>query len=161
MELFSFLTSKVVKSIFHPIKLCMWHQVNQYYLSAKLISSMMPDCNHEEADTRVIVHILHALEQGIKSIVVQTMDTNVIVLADVFFELTANKPLAGIWVAFGTGKNFRMYSSYQCYLHLPWWGKSTSITNISCPDRLWHYICIQRQRQEIRVASLAGLRRSH
>jgi len=71
---------------------------------------MMPDCNHEEADTRVIVHILHALEQGIKSIVVQTMDTNVIVLADVFFELTANKPLAGIWVAFGTGKNFRMCS---------------------------------------------------
>jgi len=69
---------------------------------------MMPDCNQEETDTRVVLHILHALEQGIKSIVVQTVDTNVIIiLAGVFFELTASKPLVDI---FGTGKNFRLYS---------------------------------------------------
>lgn len=73
--------------------------------------SVMPDYNHEEADTRVVVHILHALEQGMKTIEVCTVDTNVIViLAGVFFELTANNPLADIWVAFGTGKNFRLYS---------------------------------------------------
>ena len=60
----------------------------------------MADCNHKEADTRVVVHILHALE---------TVDTDVI-LTVVFFELIANNPLADIWVAFGTGKNFRLYS---------------------------------------------------
>ena len=71
----------------------------------------MADCNHGEADTRVVVHILHALEQGIKTIVVRTVDTDVIIiLTGVFFELIANNPLADIWVAFGTGKNFRLYS---------------------------------------------------
>ena len=80
-------------------------------ISVGQTSSVMADCNHEEADTRVVVHILHALEQGIKTIVVRTVDTDVIViLTGVFFELTANNPLADIWVAFGTGKNFRLYS---------------------------------------------------
>ena len=60
-------------------------------------SSMMPDCNHEEAANRVVVHTLHALEQGIKSIVVRTVDTDVIIiLTGVFFELTANKPPPGL-----------------------------------------------------------------
>lgn len=82
-------------------------------ISVGQTSSVMADCNHEfeEADTRVVVHILHALEQGIKTIVVRTVDTDVIViLTGVFFELIANNPLADIWVAFGTDKNFRLYS---------------------------------------------------
>ena len=29
-------------------------------------TNSVPDCNHEEADTRVVVHISHALEQGLK-----------------------------------------------------------------------------------------------
>ena len=58
-----------------------------------------------------MIYRLSALEQGIKTIVVRTVDTEVIViLTGVFFELIANNPLADIWVAFGTGKNFRLYS---------------------------------------------------
>ena len=65
----------------------------------------MPDCNHEESDTRILVQILHALEQGTKTIEVHTVDTDLItVLAGALFELTLVHPLAEIWVAFGNRK---------------------------------------------------------
>ena len=49
----------------------------------------MPNYNHEEADTRVDVHILHALEEGLKEIQVCTVDNDVMVIpVDAFFELT-------------------------------------------------------------------------
>jgi len=41
---------------------------------------IMPNCNHEEANTRVVVHILHALKQGLKKIQVRTVDTDVILV---------------------------------------------------------------------------------
>ena len=109
-ELFSFLTSKVAKSNFPPNK-AVYVTSGESVISVGQTSSVMADCNHEEADTRVVVHILHTLEHGIKTIVVHTVDGNVIViLTGVFFELIANNLLADIWVAFGTGKNFRLYS---------------------------------------------------
>ena len=40
----------------------------------------MPSCNHEETDTRLLVHILHALEQELNRIEVHTVDTDVIVI---------------------------------------------------------------------------------
>jgi len=75
----------------------------------------MPDCNHEEADTRVVVHISHALEQGLKRIVVRTVDTDV---TGALFKLIASNPLADIWVAFGTGKDFRLYSINAIWTYL-------------------------------------------
>ena len=62
----------------------------------------MQNCNHEEADTGVVVHILHALMQGRKTIQVRTVDTDVVViLAGTFHDLIASQLLADIWVAFG------------------------------------------------------------
>ena len=48
----------------------------------------MPNCNHEEADTRIVVHIAHALEQGEKTIYVRTVDTDVVVILAGAFPLT-------------------------------------------------------------------------
>ena len=71
----------------------------------------MPNYNHEEADSRVVVHILHALEQGVKRIKVCTADTDVIViLVGVFFELTKIQSCIDLWITFGVDKNFRFYS---------------------------------------------------
>ena len=76
----------------------------------------MLEYNHEEADTRIVVHIVHALQQGIKIIEVRTVDTDVIaILAGAYFKLALAYPLADIWVAFGKGKKFRFYSiNYIC-----------------------------------------------
>lgn len=37
----------------------------------------MPDCNHEEADTIIVVPIMHALQQGMRTIEVRTVDTDI------------------------------------------------------------------------------------
>ena len=109
-ELFSFLTSKVAKSTFPPSKV-VYVTSDESVVSVGQTNSVMPDCNHEETDTRIVVYVSHALEQGLKTIAVRTVDTDVIViLAGVFFKLTATNPLADIWVTFGIGKNFRIYS---------------------------------------------------
>ena len=53
-----------------------------------------------------MVHIEHALQQGMKKIEIRTVDTDiVIVLVGAFYDLRT-QPLADIWVAFGTGKNY-------------------------------------------------------
>ena len=68
----------------------------------------MGNCNHEEADTRIVVHILHALEQGAKTVLVRTVDTDVVVnLVGKFYDLLKTQPLTDIWMAFGMGKKYR------------------------------------------------------
>ena len=68
----------------------------------------MPECNHEEADTRIVVHVLHAIQADqAKSLVVRTVDTDVIViLVGEFHYLRAIQPELDLCVGFGTGRNF-------------------------------------------------------
>ena len=38
-------------------------------------------CNHEEADTQMLLHVVHATAHGHQKVSIQTVDTDVIVLA--------------------------------------------------------------------------------
>ena len=50
----------------------------------------MQNCNHE-ADTRIVVHVMHALQQGAKTIQVRTVDTDVeVIFVGTFHDLTAS-----------------------------------------------------------------------
>ena len=54
------------------------------------------NCNHEKADTRMVVHVLHALKQG-GADYIRTVDTDVVViLAGIFHDLVATQHLADI-----------------------------------------------------------------
>lgn len=67
----------------------------------------MEECNHEEADTRIIVHLLHALNHGSTTVLVRTVDTDVVViLVGKFKQLKEARENLDIWVAFGMGKTF-------------------------------------------------------
>lgn len=67
----------------------------------------MPPCDHEEADTRIVVHLQDALESGCTACLVRTVDTDVLVILIGKYHFLASKyPSADIWVAFGSGKNF-------------------------------------------------------
>ena len=105
-ELFAFLTSKAAGII--------WPQNESVYItSGQYIESLnsnspMSACNY---DTRIVVQVLHALEQGMKSVLVLTVDKDVIViLVGVYGKLATIQPSAVICVAFGTGKNHTLYS---------------------------------------------------
>ena len=74
-------------------------------------------CNHEEADTRMLVHVKDALEKGARSVLVRTVDTDVVVLLIAEFRafFTLRPDLTG-WVAFGMGKHFQSLSINSiCY----------------------------------------------
>ena len=68
----------------------------------------MAQCNHEEADTRIVVHIRHALERGAQTVLVRTVDTDVVViLVGKLHDLLAYNQRAKVWVAFGMGATFQ------------------------------------------------------
>ena len=53
--------------------------------SASMIDKAgLAPCNHEEADTRIFVHARHASLNGMKKILIRTVDTDVVILAIAF-----------------------------------------------------------------------------
>ena len=70
----------------------------------------MDQCNHEEADTHVLVHLFHALQSSSLGLV-QTGDTDVvIILLSTLHHITAANPAAQIWISFKTSKSVKMIS---------------------------------------------------
>ena len=107
-ELFAFLTSKIESFTWPPTKSI--YITSGQAVSACGLSVPMDDCNHEEADTRIMVHIRHALEQGAETVLVRTVDTDVVViLIGLFFDLVTIRPSSDFWIAFGMGKSYRLY----------------------------------------------------
>ena len=61
-------------------------------------------------DSRICLHVHHALTEGATTILVRTVDTDVVViLLGVYHDLEPHHPAMQLWVGFGTGKNFRYY----------------------------------------------------
>ena len=65
----------------------------------------MTDCSHEEADTRVVVHLLHAINSGMNNILINTGDTDVVAFLCRQYDRIAWP--SKIWIAFGSGKHQR------------------------------------------------------
>ena len=74
------------------------------------LSSISP-CTHKEADTRMLLHVAHAVQHGHQRIIIQTVDTDVVVLAVAAAQ--GLKPADELWVAFGTGKGFRYLAAHE------------------------------------------------
>ena len=62
----------------------------------------------EEADSRMMLHIAHAARHGHQIILVRIVDTDVVVMV-----AGRLSPEHEVWLAFGTGKNFRYLSAHQ------------------------------------------------
>ena len=63
---------------------------------------------------RIVMRIVHALQQGMKKIEVRTIDVDVIIiLAGAYNKLALAYQLEDIWVACGKGKKFRFYN-FSC-----------------------------------------------
>lgn len=65
--------------------------------------TLLAPCNHEEADTRIILHAAEAVSTGHKRVLIRTVDTDVVVLAVTFALQIGSFEL---WLGFGTGKSF-------------------------------------------------------
>jgi len=108
-ELFSFLTQKVADGDWPAEKGI--YITNGTTVVSRGTSHVMSDCTHEEADSRIVFHIVHALQHGAKKVQVRTVDTDVLViLVGHFFDLLELQPDLELCVAFGVGKNFCVHS---------------------------------------------------
>ena len=73
----------------------------------------MPDCDHEEADYRICVHVNDALHKGARNVLLCTVDTDVIViLACTFFRLHTMYPDANIWGFLVLASTFSIIASF-------------------------------------------------
>ena len=92
-------------------------------------SSTMSCCNHIEADTRIVVHAQHALEQGAKSVHVRTVDTDVEPYLCFMHILVAIQHLPSM--VREKGQHGRPASLWWCYWSICW-SCQASLPAIGC-----------------------------
>lgn len=103
-ELFLYLADKVVelnvgnKKLFTTI-------IADHALTAQACDGLqgISPCGHKEADTRMLLHAVHAAGCGHKKLLIRTVDTDVVVLA---VSQAQHLNLSKMWVAIGTGKSY-------------------------------------------------------
>eukprot|EP00794_Sanderia_malayensis_P020649 gene20649-22686_t len=66
--------------------------------------------NHEEADTRMFVHVKNLASSGHQNVTIKTVDTDVVVIATSLFREFG---LVQLWIEFGTGKDKRWLPIYD------------------------------------------------
>ena len=72
-------------------------------------------CNHEESDTRMFIHAAHAARHGYTKVALQTVDTDVLVIA---ISQMSHLGLAELWLEFGVGKHYHVISVHDIALSL-------------------------------------------
>jgi len=80
-ELFSFLATKIT-TIETRKQVVTTHDLDVLCINInqQQVSTLTP-CTHEEADTRMLLHLKNAVQQGHNSVSIRTVDTDVVVLA--------------------------------------------------------------------------------
>ena len=85
--------------------------------SNELDLSNLTPCNHEEADTRVFLHVKDMTQQGHTKMVIRTVDTDVLVLAVSVYE-QLQEEMEELRVDFGAGKNRKFFPIYGTLEHI-------------------------------------------
>ena len=104
-ELFSFLSRTLAESVKHQKELVVTEGMQILCVPAQQDAHLLAPCSHEEADSRMMLHVQHAAQHVHHQILVRTVDTDVVVLAVMVAETLSAE--VEIWLAFGTGKKFR------------------------------------------------------
>ena len=108
VELFSFLATRLAaqeteKQVISAL------QKDVVCTHTRDIAGLAP-CTHEEADTRMLLHVEDATKQGYTKVSIRTVDTDVVVLA---VAAAQRLSIDELWVAFGTGKSFRFLAAHE------------------------------------------------
>uniref|UniRef100_UPI00358F36DD uncharacterized protein n=1 Tax=Myxine glutinosa TaxID=7769 RepID=UPI00358F36DD len=98
-ELFAYLTAEATKMALPPGK--------RLVMTGQDAESDLARCDHEEADTHIVVHILDALQSGHSLIQVRSVDMDVVViLLGVYSKLRSQHDDLQLWAAFGMGAHY-------------------------------------------------------
>ena len=72
--------------------------------------TLLSNCNHEEADSRIFVHAKDISQKGHRKIMIRTVDTDVVVLA---VSAMNQLELEEMWILFGVGKKTRFIPIHE------------------------------------------------
>lgn len=75
-------------------------------------------CSHEEADTRIFLHVGHAVKMGVKAVIVNANDTDVLVIAVNTFPHLQELGLQKMWIGFGQGCHLKYIPIHELFLIL-------------------------------------------
>ena len=75
-------------------------------------------CDHEEADTRLFVHVRDAVREGRHSIIVKASDTDVLVIALAILPELIEVGLERMWLAYGQGMLMRYIPIHELALSI-------------------------------------------
>ena len=75
-------------------------------------------CSHEEAATRICVHVRHAAQEGSESMLVKASDTDIRVIAISVMSILQAIGLQQLWIAFGQSWNMRWIPAHELYRSL-------------------------------------------
>ena len=73
-------------------------------------TTTLAPCSHEEADSRMLLHVAHAAHHNHNKTLIRTVDTDVVVLAVSVVQCL--EPETELWLAFGTGISFRYLAAH-------------------------------------------------
>ena len=92
--------------------------MNETSVCNKIARPAIP-CSHEEADSRIFVHLQHAVEHDcVTTACVLSNDTDIIVIAISFFHQLKLQGLQKLWVSFGNGEQRRWFPIHDLATHL-------------------------------------------
>ena len=109
-ELFSFLSHQVTLLQREGKAVCATDGHDVIFPMAQIDLTGLVPCSHEEADTRLFLHVADAVKKGYRKLLVRTVDTDVVVVAIATLNRTKHDEL---WVAFGTGGHFRFIPIHE------------------------------------------------
>jgi len=108
IELFSFLSKALIK-LYRPEnkQLVVTNEDQILCVPQQEDIHLIAPCSHEEADSRMMLHVAHAVQHGHHQILVHSVDTDAVVLAVMVSATLPDKN--EIWIAFGTGKSSNIW----------------------------------------------------
>ena len=105
-ELFSFLADKIVENCTGNV-VFVTKKVDVLCNLQFNTDELMP-CNHEEADTRIFLHVRQAVAAGgHKHVIIKANDTDILVIAVSMFPMLCEIGIEKLWISFGQGDNHR------------------------------------------------------
>ena len=117
-ELFKFLSDELMNAT-STAKYHLLTTKEEVVLSNKAtdLSDITPS-DHEEADSRMILHLRHAVMDGHKKVFLRTVDSDVVVLSVHHFATLQNLGLTELWIGFGSGKAYTDIPIHEISLQL-------------------------------------------
>ena len=100
-ELFHLISKKITRNRTDH-KMVLATQGKNVIFSSIIVIDRFSSCNHEEADTRMFLHLKHFLATGHCKVSLKTVDKDVVIITISLFH---KLDLEELWIEFGTGVN--------------------------------------------------------